>query len=181
MLELFKRYRANPKRTVLVMKNVRSFYLQKRADTHENGAECDAYTNANNVSLPTKTPLEANFFEGNEYVLERDNLCDNDDKFAFKSYDNTYSLDSCLTEKSVLESDNKAKFSSLDQGGCKLNKNTKSFLKCAIKPLEKHTKGTLVCEKTWKVLLCDLVAGLGVVLLVCTVFSRLFGGKDRNS
>ena len=180
MLKLIKRYRADPKRTVVVMKNVRSFYLQKRADSLENYAEYDACTKMNDVMHPTETILETGFSNGNECVLEHSVCCDNDAKFAFKSCDNARDLDGCCADEPVLERYNHAKFIWEDQGACKQSDYTKNSLKRAIKPFKQHTKGAFVCEKTCKVLLCDLVAGFAAVLLVIMAIAKLNDGKSKE-
>ena len=173
MLDFVKKYRNNPKRTVITMKTKRSFYLLKRKDIVNRGAQSSAFGISNNtVNTLDEGPkiIPSNY---DSYTLERDKCSTNEAQFAFKSKENICNLDDCCADDFVLEN-------SETNTNFKANRNTKndnkqSKIACCkmIKHKEKKTRGALVCEKEWCVLLCDLVAAVVVMLSIICLMIKL--------
>lgn len=173
MLDFFKRYRNNPKRTVITMKTKRSFYLLKRKDVASSGAQSSAFGISNNTvnTLDDGPKTIPSSCDG--YTLERDKCGTNEAQFAFKSQENISNLDDCCTGDFVLEN-------SKTNTNFKANCNTKNDNKQSklagckmIKHKEKKTRGALVCEKEWCVLLCDLAAAMVVIVSIICLMIKL--------
>ena len=173
MLDFFERYRNNPKRTVITMKTKRTFYLLKRKDVVSSGAQSSAFGVSNNTvnTLDEEPKIIPSSCDG--YTLERDKCITNEAQFAFKSKENICNLDDCCADDFVLEnSEPNTNFKANCGKKCD-NKQSKLAGCKMIKHKEKKTRGALVCEKEWCVLLCDLVAAMAVMVSIICLMIKL--------
>ncbi len=173
MLDFVKRYRSNPKRTVITMKTKRSFYLLKRKDIVNRGVESSAFGISNNTVNTLDEGLKIVPSNCDSYTLERDKCSTNEAQFAFKSKDNICKLDDCCADDFVLEnSETNTNFKA--NCGKKYDDKQLKLAGCkTIKHKEKKTRGALVCEKEWCVLLCDLVAAMVVMVSIICIMIKL--------
>ncbi len=147
MLGFIKRYRNDPKRTVITVKTKRSFYVLKRKDIVNCALENASLGAVNKVENKHDLSPENDTCFCDSYALEHDKPDTNEAHFAFKAEENIGSLDACRK---------------------------------VIKLKEKRSKGAFVCEKSYRILLCDLVAAALVVLSVACLTSRLIKKIEKK-
>ena len=147
MLDFVKRYRNDPKRTVITVKTKRSFYVLKRKDIVNCTLENASFGAVNKVENERDLCSENDTCFCDSYALEHDKNDTNEAHFAFKAEENIGSLDAC-------------------------NK--------VIKLREKRSKGAFVCEKSYRILLCDLVAAVVMVLSIVCLTSRLIKKVEKK-
>lgn len=173
MLDFVKRYRNNPKRTVITMKTKRSFYLLKRKDVASRGAQSSAFGITNNTVNTLDEGPKIIPSNCDSYTLERDKCCTNEARFAFKSKENICNLDDCCTNDFVLENSETNTNFKANCGKKHDNKQSKLVDCKMIKHKEKKTRGALVCEKECRVLLCDLAAAMVVMMSIICLMMKL--------
>lgn len=188
MLEFIKKFRNNPERTVLTVKCKRSFYILKRKDIVNRDCAPDDADVLKNNACNDKNKSNASDGRGSDkclrallthlgsccskYVLECENavLSGNknidDTTVAFKSNESCIDTDNFCNGE-ILESDRQSESKLCAENTMILNREAAQRLKTN----GKHTKGALVCEKTKRVLLCDLFAcsilAFTVVMVAC--------------
>ena len=190
MLEFIKKYRNNPERTVLTVKCKRSFYILKRKDiVNRDCAPDDADVLKNNV-CNDKNKSNASDGRGSDkclrallthlgsccakYVLEGENAVLSGNKniddvtVAFKSNESCIDTDNFCNGE-ILESDRRSESKLCAENTMILKREAAQRLKTN----GKHTTDALVCEKTKRVLLCDLFACLILVFTVVMAACKL--------
>ena len=175
MLGFIERYRNSPKRTVITMKTKRSFYLLKRKDVASSGAQSSAFDISNNTVNTLDEGPKIIPSNCDSYTLERDKCITNEAQFAFKSKENICNLDDCCADDFVLENSETNTNFKANCGKEYDNKQSKLAGCKMIKHKEKKTRGALVCEKECRVLLCDLVAAMIVMVSIICLMIKLKG------
>lgn len=182
MLGFIKKYRNSPKRTVLTMKCKKSLYILKQGD----------------IKCPTKRvskPKEMKNFNSQETVIERniggfyndntrhsdktfctENNNDKDTIYAFNLHDDFCSMDEVFENDGCCETlENQYKPDKNIKQKTEYKRAETSLRERKL--FEKSTKGAYVCEKTYRVLLCDVIAVLSATWAVICLIKVIFKKK----
>ena len=173
MIKFIKNYRKNPKRTVVTFSYQKKFILNRLGDLIQKNDE-KMIEEYKQIELDQMGNFSVHPEEG--YVLEGTRHSDCEEKGnGLKEKRKQIEAE----QAQILERDNcKRAFKEnyhikpLDYGedGCK-SAQKKALAK------EKDMRGGVVCEKSYKILLCDLLAGIGVAILLV---SLLFKAKTTR-
>ena len=172
MLKLINKYRKNPKRMVLTLKCKKSLYLLRQGQLN-----CE--TNSRKIVKPlcynsSDVILETNFGRIDDSCYPKD-----DSVYAFNSCERMYEVDGDFEQICNENCDENLNFT--DNCECQMsNENTSDFCKNyknKRKFLDKTTKGAYVCEKTYRVLLCDVVTAVIAITMAYCIIKRIFKRK----
>ena len=168
MLKLIKKYRKNPKRMVVTFSFGKRFALNRLGD-FLCGNDSEKAEGFEGVGVPKVRTLSDDFCGG--YVVE--NACFGGDEqergCEFSGIESSQILENNECVNSFKE---KAHIKSLDfQMLDHEDEQKASFLS------GKRVRGVFVCEKSYKMLLCDLLAAIGAVVFLLHLVLKLKGIK----
>ena len=175
MINFIKKYRRNPKRTVVTFSFQKKFILNRLGDLiQKNDEEMVEEFKREELKGQTKLHCACGSSEDN-YVLEK-SFCGTSKNEGNSLKEKKKQIE--IEQAQILEKDDhKRAFKEnyhirpleYEEKGC-----VSPYKKALCK--EKDMRGGVVCEKSFKILLCDLACAFGVVLLVLSV---LFKSKRR--
>ena len=163
MLEFIKKFRNCSNRTVVTLKCKKSFYILKRKDILNEtkdifGCKCEAVSGGETKSCTLNGDFAASYSE----------ITENEPSYAFKGSD----IARCVDECGSLNFEGCGYDASYDYNANKTVKGKKfkdsNVSSEKAKFVDKKKKGAYVCEKTYRFLLCDVIAAFATVLsLLC--------------
>ena len=168
MFNAIKKYRSDPKRAVLTFSFQKKLTINRLGDLmiKEKGEFVDAYKANKNECYNKQDRVMVH----NDYVLEKDNYkhCANALKEKKKQIQ--------IEQAQILEKDNCTRafrenyhIKPLDYKKNEHNKPIREALK-----VEREVRGGIVCEKSYKMLLCDLLTLIGAVsLTLCLIIKHM--------
>lgn len=176
MIRFIDEYRKSPKRIVLTLKFKKSLYLLKQGQlSSENYSD--------------KTIVEKKDYNSCDNVLETniggfvtECLVEDTCAHAFKPYENVCCTDGDFVDcgaESFKENRACIKDYELQNDGnrirkdCNKPKNERKFY-------DKSTKGAYVCEKTYRVLLCDVIAVFGASWAIICLVKEILKKKYKD-
>ena len=173
MLEFINKYRKSPKRMVVTFKCKKSLYLLRQG-------QLNCKTNLKNIEVETPdcnssdVVLETNFDRTDGDCFGKD-----DSVYAFNSCENLCEVNGGFEQ---ICNENYCENQNLE-GDCKRQKDDKNTnVVCENvgnkrKFFDKTTKGAYVCQKTYRMLLCDIVAVTIAFMAVTCILKRIFKHK----
>lgn len=171
MLKLIKKYRSDPRRTVVTLSCQKKLILNHLGDLmqKENRELINDFVNIEKCSCAVDRQAE-------NYVLEC-SKCGEDKAKSNSLKEKKKQIE--IEQAQILEKDNcqRAFRENYHIKPLEYDEKTSACKKNKALRAEKEMRGGIVCEKSFKILLCDLIAGaLAVSLMICLVF-KLAKGK----